>query len=65
MNNSISFYGHHAFSRHEGNVPSITNLGIEYLLLQDLGLRINTLIDICVFNTTKTREISIKVWKLQ
>ena len=33
MNNSISCYGHYAFGRHEGNVPSITNFGIEYLLL--------------------------------
>ena len=65
MNNSISGYGHHAFGRHEGNVPSITNFSIEYLLLQDLGVRINTLSDICVFDTTKTREIPIKVWKLQ
>ena len=30
-----------------------------------LGVRINTLSDICVLDITKTREISIKVWKLQ
>ena len=30
-----------------------------------LGIRINTLIDICVFDITKTREIPVKVWKLQ
>ena len=65
MNNSIHCYGHHAFGRHEGNVPNITNFGIEYLLLQVPGIRINTLIDICVFDTIKTREIPVKVWKLQ
>ena len=37
------------------------NLGIKYLLLQGQGIRINTLSNFCVFNTTKTRKKSIKI----
>ena len=39
------------------------NFGIEYLLLQGQDIRINTLSNFCVFNTTKTREISIKMYR--
>ena len=41
------------------------NFGIKYLLLQSQDMSINTLSNFCVFNTTKTRKISIKIYKLQ
>ncbi len=44
-------------------VSPISALSICYC--KYLGIRINTLIDICVFDTTKTREIFIKAWRLQ
>ena len=41
------------------------NFDTEYLLLQNLDVRINTLSNFCVFSITKTREMSINIWKLQ
>ena len=41
------------------------NFGIKHLLLQGQGASINTLSNFCVFNTTKTRGISIKIYELQ
>ena len=44
-------------------ISPISALSICYC--QYLGIRINTLIDICAFDTTKTREIPVKVCKLK
>ena len=41
------------------------NFNTEYLLPQNLDVRINTLSNFSVFSITKTREISINIWKLQ
>ena len=41
------------------------NFGIRYLLLQGQGIRINTLINFHVFNTTIARKIFIKIQKLK
>ena len=38
------------------------NFGIKYLLLQRQGIRINTLSNFCVFNTTKTRETYMQTY---